>query len=122
MYMHSQLQSMHTHGHVRSSTLRLLCLCLVRVLQLYQEFGATYKHWFEFLLPRSNQKLVTGHHPSSRSFKIVAECPVIGTCPDNAFAEATPLHSCMPTCADACTKGTFRNDQQMECNHSLIRG
>ena len=49
------------------------------VLQLYQEFGATYKHWFEVLLPRSNQKLVTGHHPSNRSFKIVAECPVIGT-------------------------------------------
>ncbi|KAL0051806.1 hypothetical protein WJX82_002492 [Trebouxia sp. C0006] len=44
---------------------------------LYKEFAATYKHWFEFLLPRSNQKLVTGHHPSNRSFKIVAECPVI---------------------------------------------
>lgn len=48
------------------------------VLQLYKEFAATYKHWFELLLPRSNQKLVTGHHPSNRSFKIVAECPVIG--------------------------------------------
>ena len=48
-------------------------------LQLYKDFAATYKHWFEFLLPRSNQKLVTGHHPSNRSFKIVAECPVIGT-------------------------------------------
>ncbi|KAL0020642.1 hypothetical protein WJX79_010395 [Trebouxia sp. C0005] len=44
---------------------------------LYKEFAATYKHWFELLLPRSNQKLVTGHHPSNRSFKIVAECPVI---------------------------------------------
>ncbi|KAL3160164.1 hypothetical protein ABBQ32_010930 [Trebouxia sp. C0010 RCD-2024] len=47
------------------------------VKKLYQEFGVTYKHWFEFLLPRSNQKLLTGQHPSNRSFKIVAECPVI---------------------------------------------
>ena len=66
------------------------------MLQLYKEFAATYKHWFEFLLPRSNQKLVTGHHPSNRSFKIVAECPVIGqsmTAVCEAYADA-----CLPAC------------------------
>ena len=53
--------------------------CLATCVQLYKEFAGTYKQWFECLLPRSNQKLVSGHHPSKRSFKIVAECPVIGT-------------------------------------------
>ena len=48
------------------------------MLQLYQDFPGTYKHWFEILLPRSAQKLMTAQHASSRSFKIIAECPVIG--------------------------------------------
>ena len=129
-YMHSQLHSMHIHGHVQFATLYTasnISLCLVYcVLQLYQEFGASYKHWFEFLLPRSNQKLMTGHHPSSRSFKIVAECPVIGLYPDSAVTAATPstviaVH-CTQICADACTQGTCKDSQQMECSHSVVCG
>ncbi len=69
------------------------------VLQLYKEFAATYKHWFEFLLPRSNQKLVTGHHPSNRSFKIVAECPVIGQFYDG-FTRS--ICCCLPARLPAC--------------------
>lgn len=64
---------------IHASLHKAKCRYIWFAVQLYQEFGATYKHWFEFLLPRSNQKLITGHHPSNHSFKIVAECPVIGT-------------------------------------------
>ena len=83
-------------------TARLAAVCIRTiqqsndVLQLYKEFAATYKHWFEFLLPRSNQKLVTGHHPSNRSFKIVAECPVIG---QSIWLYAG--HMLMPACLPA---------------------
>ena len=129
IYMHRQLHRLHIHGHVQFATLYAasnLAPCFVCcVVQLYQEFGATYKHWFEFLLPRSNQKLMTGHHPSSCSFKIIAECPVIGRYPDDAFTAATASTvvavRCMQICADACIQGTSKGSQQMECIHSVIQ-
>lgn len=68
----------------------------VLLIQLYQEFVATYKHWFDFLLPRSTQKLVTGQHASNRSFKIIAECPVIGAAAYMLVSEAINFDASQP--------------------------
>lgn len=107
-------KAMQTHPAVWLSILAWF------MLQLYQEFGVTYKHWFEFLLPRSNQKLLTGQHPSNRSFKIVAECPVIGM--TIYAAHMQPMHSCAMPCSGSLpamlaamhTLLIYMNDKQAE--------